>query len=86
MSQSSNKEKIVVVREMGFASYVADAFTFVSICFSFWFNYNFIGGNDALDLLLFICFFLFAVGRVSGIKKQITERKEQPDDSNTEGL
>lgn len=62
-----SKEKIVFVRETTFESYLADFFTFASIVGSFWFNYTYIGGNDALDILLFICFFLFALGRAKDL-------------------
>lgn len=72
------KEKdIVIIRETNFASYIADLFTFASICGAFWFNYTFIGGNDALDILLFICFFLFSVGRAANIKRQVLESTKE---------
>ena len=70
-------KKIVIVRESNFDSYVADFFTFVSIVGSFWFNYRFIGGNDALDILLFVCFFIFAVGRSKDIKRQAKEATQE---------
>ena len=52
------KEKqIVLVREKTKDSIIQDIVSFGAILFSFWFNYKFIGGNDALDILLFIVFF-----------------------------
>lgn len=62
-------EKIVFVRETTVSSILQDVFTFGTIVFSFWFNFKFIGGNDALDVLLFICFFLFGIGRAQSYKK-----------------
>lgn len=72
-----SKEKVIVVRETNFQSYVADAFTFASMCAAFWFNYKFIGGNDAFDVLLFISFFLFAIGRTKDVRRAIRESKEE---------
>lgn len=68
-----SKEKVVVIRETNFESYIADTFTFASICASFWFNYKFVGGNDALDVLLFISFFTFSLGRMKNTLREINK-------------
>lgn len=70
------KEKVIVVRETNFQSYIADAFSFGSMCAAFWFNYRFIGGNDAFDILLFISFFLFSIGRTKDIRHAIENAKK----------
>jgi hypothetical protein len=62
-------KKVIYIKENTIGSMLADTFTFATICLSFWFNYKFIGGNDALDALLFICFILFAIGKASQLKK-----------------
>lgn len=64
-----SKPQVIYVRERTFQSYLADFTTFGTICLSFWFNYKFIDGNNWLDALLFICFFIFAIGRSKEISK-----------------
>lgn len=66
---AEKKEKIVFVKETTPGSIVSDVFTFGMIVGSFWFNYKFIGGNDALDILLFIVFFLFAFGEAGNYRR-----------------
>ena len=66
-------KKIIYVRERTVQSFFADAITFAVIVASFWFNYKFIDGNNWLDALLFICFFIFAIGRASDMKRQLDE-------------
>ncbi len=73
---SKTKEKVIVIRETNFQSYVADTFTFASMCGSFWFNYKFIGGNHTFDVLLFISFFLFSLGRAKDIIRAIENAKK----------
>lgn len=63
------KEKIVFLKETTLGSIVNDVFTFSTIVGSFWFNYKFIGGNDALDILLFLVFFMFGIGKAANYKK-----------------
>lgn len=63
------KEKIIFVRETTLGSIVSDIFSFGMIAGSFWFNYRFVGGNDALDVLLFCVFFLFAMGKAKNYRK-----------------
>lgn len=65
----SKKEKIVYLKENTLSSLVADTFTFATICGSFWFNYKFINGNNWLDVLLFLCFFMFAIGKAGNVRK-----------------
>lgn len=71
-----SKEKIVYVKENTFGSMMSDTFTFGCIVGSFWFNYRFIGGNDALDALLFLVFFLFAIGKAANYRKLAELNKE----------
>lgn len=63
------KEKIVIIRETTVQSIISDIVTFGTILFSFWFNYKFIGGNDALDALLFIVFFLTGTAHLKNYKR-----------------
>lgn len=64
-----SKERIVYLKETTLSSVVSDIVTFGCLVGSFWFNYKFIGGNDALDVLLFIVFFLFAMGKAANYRK-----------------
>jgi hypothetical protein len=64
-----SKEKIVYLKETTPGSIVSDVVTFGCIVGSFWFNYRFIGGNDILDVLLFIVFFLFSLGKAGNYRK-----------------
>lgn len=64
-----SKQKIIYIKENTLSSIVADTFTFASIVASFWFNYRFIDGNNWLDVLLFLCFFMFAIGKAGNMKK-----------------
>lgn len=73
-----DKEKqIVLVRETTVSSVIQDIVTFSCLVFSFWFNYKFIGGNDALDILLFITFFMMGMSHLRNYKllKEMTEKK-----------
>ena len=63
------KEKIVYIKETTAGSVVSDIVTFGTICGAFWFNYRFVGGNDAMDILLFLVFFMFAIGKAANIRK-----------------
>lgn len=72
----SKGEKVIVVRETNFQAYVADAISLGTMCAAFWFNYRFIGGNDAFDALLFSCFFLFAFSRTKDIRRAIKEAEQ----------
>ena len=69
-------KKIIYVKENTIGSMIADTFTFGTICVAFWFNYKFINGNDMLDVLLFICFILFAFGKASQLKRLKEIEKE----------
>lgn len=71
------KEKIVIVRETTFGSIISDMFSFGIIVASFWFNYTFIGGNDALDALLFITFFTMSFSHIKNYKRFFEDLKEQ---------
>lgn len=70
------KVKIIYQRENVFSSIVSDLFSFGTIVAAFWFNYTFIDGNNVLDALLFIVFFLFAIGRASNIRRYIETVKK----------
>jgi hypothetical protein len=74
---AEKKEKIIFVKETTLGSIVSDIFTFGGIVSSFWFNYRFIGGNDALDILLFTVFFLFAMSKAANYRK-LKELTNQP--------
>lgn len=77
-------KKVIYIKENTLGSMLSDFFTFVAIVGSFWFNYKFIDGNNALDALLFICFFMFSVGKAAQIKKVAEIEKQetsQPKDS-----
>jgi hypothetical protein len=65
----SKQEKIIYLKETTVGSIVSDIVTFGTIVGSFWFNYKFINGNNWLDVLLFISFFLFAVGKTGNYRK-----------------
>jgi hypothetical protein len=63
------KEKqIVLVRERTSQSIIQDFVSYAAVLFSFWFNYKFIGGNDALDIILFIVFFGLAARNLGEYK------------------
>lgn len=62
------EKQIVLVRETTAQSIVQDIFTYGVTLFAFWFNYNFIGGNDALDVLLFISFFTISLSHLKNYK------------------
>lgn len=64
-----SKEKIVYIRETTVGSIASDIATFGIIIGSFWFNYKFIDGNNWLDVLLFLTFFLFAMGKAGNYRK-----------------
>ena len=75
---AERKEKIVIVRETTISSVLQDIFTFGLLVGSFWFNYQFIGGNDALDILLFFMFFFMGLGQLRNYKyflEQINSKK-----------
>lgn len=74
---SKPKERTVYIRETNFQSYVADAFTFASICVAFWFNYKFVGNNNWLSALLVVCFVLFAIGRAGDFKRLAQEAEKE---------
>jgi hypothetical protein len=65
----SKEQKIVYLRETTSQSMISDLFSFGTIVAAFWFNYRFIGGNDALDVVLGIAFFMFSIGRAANYKK-----------------
>lgn len=73
-------KKVIYIKENTVGSILADTFTFGSIVASFWFNYKFIDGNNILDILLFICFFLFAVGKAGNIKNVAEIEKKASQD------
>lgn len=70
-------KQIVIIREHRFENYLGDALTLGYTSLAFWFNYRFIGGNDAFDVLLFIIFFMFVFNRSMQIYKQVREYLEE---------
>ncbi|MEO5499446.1 MAG: hypothetical protein ABIR46_03030 [Candidatus Saccharimonadales bacterium] len=66
-----NNFRIVYEKENLISSLVADCLTFGVIVASFWFNLEFIDGNNWLDALLFICFFFFALGKAGNVKRRV---------------
>lgn len=73
----SDRKNTIWVKENTLGSMLSDLFTFGSIVGSFWFNYRFIDGNNWLDVLLFICFFLFAIGKAGNYRKLAELESEQ---------
>jgi hypothetical protein len=73
-------KQVIILKENTLESLVQDTFTFASIVFSFWFNYRFIGNNHTLDILLFITFFMLAMGRAGNYKrlKEVYEPSPKP--------
>lgn len=65
----TKQEKIIVIKETTLSSIINDIVTFSVLLGAFWFNYKFIGGNDALDALLFIVFFIHAATRFRDYKR-----------------
>lgn len=76
----SKQVKVLLIRENTLQSWSQDLFTFASIVGSFWFNYKFIGNNHTLDILLFITFFMLAMGRAGNYRKakEIYDDAEEP--------
>jgi hypothetical protein len=66
---ADTKEKIVFIKETTVSSIISDIFTYGFTIGAFWFNYQFIGGNDALDALLFITFFTMSFSHIGNYKK-----------------
>lgn len=73
---TKNNEKLVFVREHTLGSILSDVVTFGVIVASFWFNYRFIDGNNALDTLLFIVFFLQGFSNFKHYKRFYEEAQE----------
>jgi hypothetical protein len=67
----------IYIRENTLQSIGQDLFSLGMIVLAFWLNYRFIGGNDALDVLLFVLFFLMSFGRAANIAKSAKAKAEE---------
>lgn len=76
----SETVKYVYLRENTLQSIVQDLSTLGITVLAFWLNYTFIGGNDALDLLLFVLFFVMACGRAAAFSNNTKAKIESTDD------
>ncbi|NDZ93295.1 hypothetical protein G3I13_01790 [Streptomyces sp. SID6673] len=63
--------KIIYRYEHPVGSMIADTFTYGIIVASYWINQQFIDGNNFLDLLLLIFFFMFALAKASNIQRMV---------------
>lgn len=73
---SDTKYKIIYRYENPIGSMLADTFTFATIVGSFWFNYQFIDGNNVLDVLLFVGWLSFAISKASNIRRMVEYSKQ----------
>lgn len=70
------KTKIIYFRESLLQSILADATSFGFLLVSYYLNYRFIGGNNFVDVILFIIFFTFTLGRSTKKGREFTSYKE----------
>lgn len=63
------EEKIIYIRETTLGSITSDIANFGVIVVSFWFNQQYINGNDWLDALLFIIFFVNVFSKLGNLKR-----------------
>lgn len=59
------KTKYIIIKDGLVRSIIADIFSYGVLLSSFWINERFINGNNVLDILLVVMFFIFVVGQVN---------------------
>lgn len=64
--------KVVLVNENDSQSILSDAFTFGCLFGGFWVNYEYIGNGTVLQIVLGLCFFLWAHARSTKKIKHMT--------------
>lgn len=78
------EEKTIFYRESAIQSIISDTYSFIFLAVTFWFNYNYIGGNNWIDFLLIVMFISLLSSKFSGRKREFTSKKEIIDFINKE--
>lgn len=64
------KQEIIYFRESFISSIISDTFSFGCLLFTFWFNKTFIDGNNFLDTIILIVFFIALMGKTNNKAKR----------------
>jgi len=71
----NDEKEIILLKEGALQSVLSDIFMWASLLFAFWFNLKFIEGNNFLDAIIFILFFVGMLSRTNTKAKRF-HRKE----------
>jgi hypothetical protein len=69
------EKEVIYFRESAIQSILSDFFMWGSLLFAFWFNHKYIDGNNFLDALVLILFFIGTFSRGEKCKR-FTSRKK----------
>ena len=70
------EREVVYYRESAIQSIFTDIGTFSTLLISFYINYKFIGGNNFIDVILLVLFFLLISTEADRKKRQFTSWKD----------
>jgi hypothetical protein len=72
----STKTNYVLLNEGIVSSAISDIVTIGTLVGAFWFNYQFVDGNNLLDILIIILWFLFLLQHTNGRSRRFNSKQK----------